>query len=531
MFGDIFKKVFQDLLFLILKLIDGICRLFGIMVGLEEVNYTSNNSSSSSTLINFFLEQDLFVQIFLTLFLISIIVLAVCSIFAVFRTMFSEKGVSETKTHTKIIGQSVKSIITTCLIFVITLTSISFTNLLLQQVNYAITGQEGIGISRVILELGLTNEATEIDMSVSNAIKDYQLSPDKIYITPANCREEYDTKEEVQALIEKNGNIWDEENGAWNWYVTKPQPINVSERKAKIDALFDENGHLKEDVSADKIWGSYTTNFVGLPNGGWDSENAAINGSGYNALMPYIAAFRLLYILCMTCFNLVKRLFDIIILFFVLPFVNATVPLDDGAHMKLWRETMISKILLAFGAVVSIAVFNIFAPLITELAIYDGNVENTILTTVLRLLLIVGGGLSINGGMVLISRLVGTGIAEGNEMGQSAKTLLAGGLGAVALGTKALKGTKTALFGKKQVDGTKSKGLLALTGAGIDTAGKMLGGNAYKSATRGVAQGTANALSKVKGSIMNNNGILGRAVKEKPTGFAGAVQNSSGRKL
>ena len=523
----LFKKIFQNLLLAILKLIDGVCRLFGIMVGLEQVDYAKDGVASSNTLINFFLEQDLFVKIFLVLFAISIIVLAVCCIFAVFRTMFSEKGISETKSHTKIIGQGVKSIITTCLIFVVTLTAISGSNLLLKTVNKAITGQDGIGVSRVILELGLTSEETQIDMEVSNAIKDYQLSPDGTYDIPDGQEYgEYGSKEKVQAIIEKKGNIWDEENGAWNWFVTKPKGVDEAKREEKIDALFDENGHLKEGVTAEDIWGNYTKTLL-IPSG-WDSEGAAIDGWSYNALLPYIAAFILLYILCMTCFNLVKRLFDIIVLFFVLPFVNATVPLDDGAHMKLWRETMISKIVLAFGAVVSIAVFNIFAPLIKEIYI-DGN---STLTSVLRLMLVVGGGLCISSGMVLISRLVGTGIAEGNEMAQSARTLLAGGMGALMLGSRAIKGAKRSLFGSRRADGTKSHGLLGVAGKTLDNTGKVFFGGAYKGITRGAGEKTVNALSKVKGTLLQRNGLLGNVVyKDKASGLKGAMQNFSGRNL
>ena len=515
MIEQFITKVFQDLLYSILKLIDGVCRLFGIMVGLEQVDYENNGIANSSTLIEFFLEQDLFVQIFLTLFIISLIILAFCTVFAVFRTMFSEKGMNETKSHSKIIGQSIKSIITTCLIFIITLTAISSSNLLLKTVNKAITGQDGIGISRVILELGLSDTANTIDQTKSEKAKHYQLTGEWKDGKP---------DDDIKNQLAENGNIWDEESGTWNWHFLTETPLDIAQQREDIGTLFDENGHLTAKSST-QIWGTYTTNMFSLPNGGWRA--GVINGSGYNALMPYIASFILLYILCMTCFTLVKRLFDIIVLFFVLPFVNATVPLDDGAHMKLWRETMISKVLLAFGATVAIAVFNIFAPLIVK--VYIDN--NTTLTNVLRLMLVVGGGLSISGGMTLISRLVGTGIAEGNEMSQSARTLLAGGIGAVMLGKKAVGIGTNAVFGKKRADGTRSTGLLSLTGKALDTTGKTLGGNAYKNATRGFATGTKNALSNVKSSLLNSNGLIGKALTRKEEGLHGGIQKYSGKKL
>ena len=435
------QKLFQDLLFLILKLLDGVCRVFDLLVGLEQVDYTTEyGTAESAGLLDFFLQQDLFTQIFLSLFVVSVLVLIVCMVFAVFRTMFSNKAENETKSHTKIIGDGIRSILTTCLIFIVTVTGIGASNALLKTVNNAITGQDNVSMARVVLELGLTNNATEIDYTTSNVIKEYQLALDKILWQPSDGypdNNEYNSKDKIIKVLEKNGDIWDKENNSWNWLVTAPAPVDTIEREQKINTIvFDESGYIRSNITSTDIWGTYTTNWVGLPNGGWDSENSAIDGSGYEALMPYLCAFILLYILCTTCFTLVKRSFDIVILLFVLPFVNATVPLDDGAHMKLWRETMISKILLAFGAVFSMAVFNIFAPL--TMKIYIAN--NAVLTGVLRLLLIVGGGLSISGGMALISRLVGTGIAEGNEMASSARTLLAGGAGAIFTASRAIRG-------------------------------------------------------------------------------------------
>ena len=521
MIEQFITKVFQDLLYAILKLIDGVCRLFGIMVGLEQVDFEKDGIAESSTLIEFFLEQDLFVQIFLTLFVISLIILAFCTAFAIFRTMFSDKSVNETKTHSKTIGQSVKSLITTCLIFVVTLTAISSSNLLLKTVNKAITGQDGIGISRVILELGLNKTAKSIDKTSSNHIKYYQL----------NGEWEEHVSKDLQDIWEKElatrGNIWDEENGAWNWYILKDTPVEIEKQRKQIDSIY-KDGYLTA-TSSDEIWGTYTTNFFGLPNGGW--TGGKINGSGYNALMPYIASFIILYILCMTCFTLVKRLFDIIVLFFVLPFVNATVPLDDGAHMKLWRETMISKILLAFGATVSIAVFNIFAPLIINIYI-DGN---DTLTNVLRLMLVVGGGLSISGGMALISRLIGTGIAEGNEMAQSARTLLAGGAGALMLGKKAVgyagKGVSTgarlgtnALFGAKQADGERGLGLTKL----------LFGSSTYKDKKSGISNDIKNKLENSPSRLqnfVNNGGLMGKMFNKSSGGMQGAIKDYSRRNL
>ena len=518
-----FRQIFQELLFFILKLIDGICRVFGILIGLDNLSYQSGKDTlESSSLLDFFLEQDPFVTIFLTLFVVSVLVLVVCMVFAVFRTMFSNKADGETKSHTKIIGDGMRSLLTTCLVFIITVTGIGSANLLLKTVHKAVNGNNPTSITRVVLELGLTDNGTTIDYVTSEVIKDYQLAvdqanwdipSDKVGSLPLDMN----TKEAVEEILEKKGEIWDEENGTWNWLKTKDKPLDIQQQKDDIKELFDENGYLKSDLTAVKIWGTYKTNFVNLPNGAWDSENATIDGSSYEALMPYLAAFILLYVLCMTCFTLVKRAFDIIVLLFVLPFVNATVPLDDGAHMKLWRETMISKILLAFGAVVAIAVFNLLAPMINDIVVMkpDGKDVDSVLTSVIRFVVLVGGGLSISGGMTLISRLVGTGIAEGSDMAATARTLLAGGAGALGAGIAAVRLGKSVggnlLFGKEKRN--REGGVLQASGTLLSASAKALGGNAYTGYRRRTGEKLANAITKTKGVIMGNNGLIGGGTK------------------
>ena len=195
------QKLFQDLLFLILKLLDGVCRVFDLLVGLEQVDYTTEyGTAESAGLLDFFLQQDLFTQIFLSLFVVSVLVLIVCMVFAVFRTMFSNKAENETKSHTKIIGDGIRSILTTCLIFIVTVTGIGASNALLKTVNNAITGQDNVSMARVVLELGLTNNATEIDYTTSNVIKEYQLALDKILWQPSDGypdNNEYNSKDKT----------------------------------------------------------------------------------------------------------------------------------------------------------------------------------------------------------------------------------------------------------------------------------------------------------------------------------------------
>lgn len=510
--GSWIRRLFQELLLLILKLIDGISQMFNILLGLSPVTYKNGDGTATElSIVDWFLKQDVVVQVFLVLFVISVVVLAVCCIAAIIRSMF-HNGDGERKPATRIVGQGLRSLMTTLVVAVITISAIGGANTLLVTVNKTFNSASGqpTSISRVVLELGLTNGETT-DWQTMEYVRYYQVNGelnDKAQLD--GIQDNYETESQIDEWIRKNGDIYDVENGSWRWFITVRVSNGGIRSQQKLNELFDENGYLRADVSSDKIWGWYTTNWVGLPDGGWNSNDAALEGATYNALIPYIAAFILLYILAMTSFTLVKRLFDIITLFFVLPFVNATVPLDDGAHMKLWRETMISKVLMAYGAVFALGVFTLFAPLCNQVMLGD----NGTMTAVLRLVLLCGGGLSIQGGMALFARLIGTGIAESNDMGATARTLLAGGAGALFMGAKAVGAGKNILFGSKGgAGGAGTTGLLSLAGGALNTSGKLLGGSAYVNRKAKMGAGVKKAVGAVKSTIMKNGGLIGGVAK------------------
>ena len=438
----LFKKIFQDLLLGILKLIDGITQLFNIVLGLEEVQVSDGATAQPVNLVDWFIRQDIIVQVFVTLFVISILLVGVCCIAAIIKSIF-HSGDGERKPATRVVGQGMRSLLTTLFIGIITFSAIGGANSLLGVVHKAVGGNstQPMSISRVILELGLSPGVT-YDYKTMGYIREYQINgtlPDDATDVNGNY---VNNESAVNNALNDNGNIWDTENGAWRWFVMKDVPKDANGRfgiisQEKFDNLF-QGGYLKPSVTATEIWGTYEVNAFGIVTGGWNNNGAALYGDAYGLFPAYIAAVMMIIILIVTSFNLVKRLFDIINLFFVLPFVNACVPLDDGAHMKLWRETMISKVILAYGVVFAWGVFSIFAPLCNSVQLG----ADSMLTSTLRLILICGAGLSIQGGMLLFSRLVGTGIAEGGEMAQTARLLLTAGAGALLLGGKAISFAK-----------------------------------------------------------------------------------------
>ena len=82
----------------------------------------------------------------------------------------------------------------------------------------------------------------------------------------------------------------------------------------------------------------------------------------------------------------------------------STLPLDDGARFKTWRETFITKIVIAYGTVFSVNIFVLLLPLITRMRIDEisgfGN-------SMFVIFMIVGGAMVIPAGQALFCKLFG----------------------------------------------------------------------------------------------------------------------------
>lgn len=90
--------------------------------------------------------------------------------------------------------------------------------------------------------------------------------------------------------------------------------------------------------------------------------------------------------------GLVKRVYDLVLLFMALPLISATIPLDDGARFKQWRDSVVSKVILAYGVVLSINIFLLITPIINNISFaslgWSAFVEN-----LFKAFMLIGGAL------------------------------------------------------------------------------------------------------------------------------------------
>lgn len=188
-------------------------------------------------------------------------------------------------------------------------------------------------------------------------------------------------------------------------------------------------------VSVRNILGDYNTALWVWPTS-WKC-NGMVNPNTFLYLPALIASIALGIALLVAILNLAKRVFEIVFLYLVMPLSMSTLAADDGARCKVWRETFVTKIVLAYGAVFSINIFVLILPLLAQIHV-DG--VSDFGNTVFLIFMIVGGAMVIPAGMGLFARLFGQGedVNSGSFLrnayyGSRVATLMALGLTGKAL--------------------------------------------------------------------------------------------------
>lgn len=157
-------------------------------------------------------------------------------------------------------------------------------------------------------------------------------------------------------------------------------------------------------LSVSDIFGGYNAALFGIWPTSWKC-NGMVNPNTFMYLPALISSIALGIALIIAVLNLAKRIYEIIYLYFCMPVSMSTLPLDDGARFKNWREQFVTKIILAYGAVLSVNVFVLLLPLIQQMSLPGVSDFGNAMFTIF---MIVGGAMVIPAGQTLFARLFGT---------------------------------------------------------------------------------------------------------------------------
>ena len=158
----------------------------------------------------------------------------------------------------------------------------------------------------------------------------------------------------------------------------------------------------------------------------------------------------ILVMFVMSAVMFVQRIFDIILLYIVSPASVSTIPLDDGGRFRIWREMLVSKVLSAYGIILSMNIFFLVVPQISQISFFG----NAFKDGIVQLLFVIGGAFSITKANMIIAQLTGSNagmqemqqmmsnVHSGVHMVHTAGRVAAGAAGMIIGGTDLLTNRK-----------------------------------------------------------------------------------------
>ena len=535
------KKFFAQILFWLLEFLDAIFEMFQVLCGIQPVGYrTEEGELVERSLIEIFLESSAVTKAFLLVFLVAIIVCAVSCITAIVKNIVNMKG-GEPKSHLKTVGQGFGSIIITVVMAFIMVFGIWGSNEVLSQVYYATSNGTSTTLAGMVFDMSVeTSYVYDYDKPIITFVQATDEQGNLLWKTDENgnfvlngetgekipvYEIDPDTGKKIQTTTypfktDENGNYITEEG----WQIKDPE---TKEKYTIADIKFG-------DTTVDQVFGVHKDDTIGMEKEDKpyvSGKEPMVEMESFNFLLAFFVTVMLLVNVVLSMVGLVKRVFDIVALFIMLPLISATIPLDDGARFKAWRETVISKVVLAYGAVISINIFMLVVPVIQNIDTATIWGDSWIMPALFKTCMLVGGGLCVNGGQQLIARVFGTSAEESRDMANSARSLLSGAVAAGGL----MRGMKNLAVGGANKYGRQQKGVLPMAGDALgavaNLAGNALGGQAYRNTAGKAVNAAKNIGNKMRGmaSLRGPNGGNNQAAKANNSGgsIGGALQGNN----
>lgn len=514
------NKLFAQLLFWLYELLDTIFEMFAVLCGIETLETVDADAPRS--LIEIFLQSSAVTRAFLLIVIVSVFVAAASTIVAIVKNIINMKG-GERKSHAKTVGQGFGSIIVTLCMALVMIVGISMSNIVLQKV-YAATSPDD----------NVTPASILFDMCVS---KDYVID----YNNPVPNMVPKIDPETGEVMKDENGEIImevevDYEGNVVYTYPRMPDPSDPS--KDYYTSGWRNNNSVEtlskivqsdgwNSLTPDKVFGVHKK-VLGLFE---DADKKyttqpMVEMETFNFFLAYLVVVIMLVAIIWSMLGLVKRVYDLVLLFMALPLISATIPLDDGARFKQWRDSVVSKVILAYGVVLSINIFLLITPIINNISFaslgWSAFVEN-----LFKAFMLIGGALAINGGQLLFARLFGSSAEESREMAHAARAMFGGAIAAGGI----LRGVKNLAFGGNNKYGRFTQGAIPLAARATNAVGNKVGGAAYAGSKFGAAMrhiGRASMPSALRGATGGGTTLGGGGVTayQRATGNAGGVSSA-----
>lgn len=490
--GILIEKLFAQLLFWLYDFIDTLGAIFNILTGTQKADETR-------TLLEVFLDSAISTKVLLGLCMVSVVIAGASVGVKTVKNVIKFKAGGEPTSHATTVKQGVLGIgaSVVCIFFVFMF--IAFSTMLLNMVNDVIAPADNLTLSQ-----NLFNLSVEQSYVIDESVWEQREVGDYLDESGHRVQEKDPTSDDGLAwekdasgnyMLDDDGNkipVWVQRIEWYHPYVTVDGELLVTTGWVGSYTASD----IKWSMSPDQVFGVHNKDWIGLfeqADQGY-SQQPMVRLESFNLFTAYLVAVIMLISMFMLSVGLVKRIYDIIVLVICMPLVCGTIPLDDGARFRAWRETFMSKVLIAFGAVIALNVFFMIAGFIMGPAfdltyLINEGVLSSFAVSVFKMLLLLGGALCMNSSQTLIARILGTSADEGREAMQSFALITSGvrmaAVGALGVGRVAA-GMGRGLFGGTNRYGRERIGIFNYAARGANAIGERAGGERY-SGSRGAA--------------------------------------------
>lgn len=489
---SIIPKYFYFLITMVFNLLDILQLIMRKVAGLDSLYYTTNNTfldaAGGQDMIMQIILNQVIQEAFIAMLLIGILMVFVFTIVAILRTEYNAED-ARSASKSKIVGKSLRAVGIMFLIPSLTFIGLSLSNMVLRVLDSATmvpvtqlssSASEVLqpGYNYQIFGVSITSTATPLSGMAfrSSAYKANRIRSDNAFA--------------IDLALSGNAVDGPTFGGAFNPGADSSLDQTGRTRAANtVDDAFVNNylvvdSNISLNARLDNGNSNYIKKYamsVVIFTGLNDISLKSISKYNVNLVwffydlwaFDWVLAIGIIMVISVLLLNitlgLMKRVFDLIILFIVSPMIASTLPLDDGGMFKKWRQKFVGKALAAYAPIISINLFFMIVPFIRTISFFGkgtGSVYEPIVfaDVLVQSFFVIVGLVAVKDVSKTISEMIGAedaGEAGGKMSGEVVGTALkvaavasgVGGLAGKAIGAGARTGHSAYKLGKAGVEG------------------------------------------------------------------------------
>lgn len=305
--------------------------------GERTFGYIRDGVERSDDLVISFLEDPTVRQVFISVLIASVFLLFIATVIAVL------KSETDTKSNAKgpIFANAIKSILYFFMVPVVCYLGVMVSNIVLRTLDGA-TSRDSVSFSTQIFvasAFSANRVLEENDLAVE--IYKAQIVPGSALITPQEFYADGEQKKATDAGREALAKLVDDA------FRRNLSPVTDGSYAA-------EGSDNVASISTVGSWGVGTRSYSF---DSYDVKDYALvfkfyNVVGYNYLIGYVAGITIMVMLLQLLIGVIRRIFEICVLFVVSPAVVALMPLDGGEKFKTWKDNFIKRVFSAYGPII-----------------------------------------------------------------------------------------------------------------------------------------------------------------------------------